>query len=228
VLENPQLPFASALSTLDPQPSTVSMPDYFALLDQPRRPWLEPEELKQKFLALSAAHHPDRVHAATEPEKRAAQQTYTEFNAAYQCLREPRERLRHLLELERGAKPETVQRIPPELMDFSLEVSRLCRDTDKFLAEKAALASPLLLVQLFERGQAWTEKLQGLQRLIQSHNEEAEAQLKKIDAAWTGASSPGSPERQAVLPRLEELWRLLSYFARWNSQLAERIMQLSL
>ncbi len=204
------------------------MTDCFALLGETRRPWLEPESLKAKFLALSAAHHPDRVHAASEAEKRAAQQHYTELNAAYQCLREPRERLRHLLELERGAKPETVQRIPSELMDYSLEVSQLCRQADVFLAEKATVASPLLLVQLFERGQEWTEKLMELQRLIAARSQEAEAELKQIDALWASGASAGLPERQALLQRLEELWRLLSYFARWDSQMRERIVQLSL
>ena len=39
------------------------MTDYFFLLDEPRRPWLEPEAVRAKFLFLSAATHPDRVHA---------------------------------------------------------------------------------------------------------------------------------------------------------------------
>ena len=35
------------------------MTDYFNLLSEPRRPWLNPEALKQKFLNLSAEVHPD-------------------------------------------------------------------------------------------------------------------------------------------------------------------------
>src|SRR6266478_7291458 len=93
------------------------MTDYFALLDEPRRPWIEPDSLKRKFFALSAEDHPDRVHQASDAEKVAAQQRYTELSAAYNCLREPKERLRHLLELERGTKPEDIQRIPSDLMD---------------------------------------------------------------------------------------------------------------
>src|SRR5215472_9636832 len=81
--------------------SRFLMVDYFALLDEPRRPWLDAEPLKEKFLALSATVHPDRVHNLSETERAAAQERYTELNAAYQCLREPKERLHHLLELER-------------------------------------------------------------------------------------------------------------------------------
>ena len=76
--------------------------DCFALLGEPRRPWLDAEALKAKFLTRSAEVHPDRVHQSSEADKLAANQRYTELNAAYNCLREPRHRIRHLLELELG------------------------------------------------------------------------------------------------------------------------------
>src|SRR5438445_2111306 len=101
------------------------MTDYFALLDEPRRPWLDPEVLKARFLALTAEVHPDRVHGATETEKRTANQRYADLNAAYNCLREPKERLLHLLELERGKKPEEVQKIPAGMMDLFAEIGQL-------------------------------------------------------------------------------------------------------
>src|SRR5439155_5175499 len=160
------------------------MIDYFALLNEPRRPWLDPGSLKRKFLALSAKSHPDRVHNASAVEKRDAQQRYTELNAAYNCLRETKERLLHLLELERGEKPNQVQNIPPELMNLSLEVSGICRQTDAFLAEKAGVSSPVLKVQLFERGHEWTEKLMADQKRVNSWHEHLLAELKAIDASW--------------------------------------------
>ena len=79
--------------------------DYFALLGEPRRPWLEPESLKSKFLTLSSEVHSDRVHGASETDKNEAQEHYTSLNAAYNAFESP-ERVAHLLELERGAKPE--------------------------------------------------------------------------------------------------------------------------
>src|SRR5437867_4102695 len=115
------------------------MVDYFALLREPRRPWVNPEALKAKFLAHSAAVHPDRVHDASDAEKRAAHQRYLELNAAFNCLREPAERLRHLMELECGRKPAVVQNVPPALSDQFLEVNRLCRDADAFLQERSQI-----------------------------------------------------------------------------------------
>ncbi|HWX21007.1 MAG TPA: hypothetical protein VN578_13990 [Candidatus Binatia bacterium] len=201
--------------------------DCFALLNEPRRPWLDPDSLKRKFLARSAETHPDRVHNGSESEKRAAQQRYLDLNGAYNCLREPKERLQHLLELELGAKPQQVQDIPPDLMDLFMGVGQLCRDTDAFLAEKSTVTSALLQVGIFERGQEWTEKLVTLQQQIAGRQEAALSELKALDAAWDCTGGPGAA-RQVALKRLEELYRLFSFYGRWSAQIQERIVRLAL
>lgn len=198
------------------------MTDFFALLDEPRRPWLEPEPLKQKFLALSAMVHPDRVHNLGEAERAAAQERYTELNAAYNCLREPKDRLHHLLQLELVALPKDVQRIPSELMDLSLEIGQKCREADALLAEKAKSTSPLLQVKFFERGQEFGENLQAMRQRVNALSDRLIEKLKLIDSAWQS-----DEPRQELLPQLEELYRLFSYFARWDAQLQERAVRLS-
>ena len=198
------------------------MTDFFALLNELRRPWLEPEPLKEKFLALSATVHPDRVHNLGEAERAAAQERYTELNAAYNCLREPKDRLNHLLQLERGAVPKDVQRIPSELMDLSLEIGQKCREADALLEEKAKATSPLLQVKFFERGQEFSDKLQAMRQRVSALNDQLIEKLKLIDSAWQS----GEPHA-ALLPQLEELYRLFSYFSRWNAQLQERAVRLS-
>lgn len=204
------------------------MSDYFSLLDEPRRPWLDPELLKKKFLARSATVHPDRVHTAGDEEKRTAQQRYAELNQAYNCLRNPKERLQHLLELETGAKPQQVQQVPAELMDFFFQVGQLFKQTDAVLAEKARTSSPLLQVQLFETAQEWTEKLNKLQQKLKARQGGLIHELKQLDAQWMDRSQPKQDDKVALLRRLEELYRLFSYFARWESQAQEKIVQLSL
>ena len=206
------------------------MTDAFTLLTEPRRPWLDTDALKQKFLPLSAAAHPDRVHSAGEAEKLAANQRYAELNAAYNCLREPRDRLLHLLELELGAKPSDIQRIPPGTMDLFVEVGQLCRDVDGFITEKAAVTSPLLKVKIFERGMEWTDRLNELLQKINAKREELNAELKSLNARWESAPPIGDPARSAALPleRLEQLYRIFSYIARWSEQIQERVVQLSM
>jgi DnaJ-domain-containing protein 1 len=199
--------------------------DNFALFNEPRRPWIEPDSLKKKFLALSANLHPDKIHSAGELEKSAAAKQFAELNAAYNCLLEPKLRLLHLLEQELGAKPKDIQQIPPALADLFAEVANACRSTDIFLAEKNKATSPLLQVQLFERTQEWIEKLNSLQRKLNELREKLTDELKSLDTVWTATDSNA---HKMLLPRLEELYRLFGYFNRWNGQIQERRVQLSL
>lgn len=202
------------------------MTDYFALLGEPRRPWLEPETLKSKFLALAAESHPDKLSCANESEKLAANRRYAELNAAYNCLAEPKSRLSHLLELNRGVKPSDVQQIPSALADRFAEVATACRNADAFLAEKSKTVSPLLQVQLFERAQEQVGQLRVLQQQLAGLRNKLVEELKSLDALWM--AQPQTDGRTILLCRLEELYRLFGYFNRWNSQIQERIVQLSL
>lgn len=206
------------------------MTDYFALLDEPRRPWPDLDALKARFLRLSSEAHPDRFHAAPADERAAAGQRYAELNAAYQCLNDPRERLLHLLTLERGAKPRDVQRIPPGTMDLFVEIGQTCRDADAFLAERSKVTSPMLKAQMFQRGLEWVDRLNALQQKVNAKREELDAELKRLNAAWDAAPPVGSPDRAAALPldRLEQLYRATSYVTRWTEQIQERLVQLAL
>ena len=196
--------------------------DYFSLLNQPRRPWLDADLLKQKFLTLSANAHPDKIHSASDAEKSAAAKSFAELNAAFTCLADPKSRLLHLLELELGAKPKDIQQIPSALADWFAEIATTCRHADSFLAEKGKVTSPLLQVQLFERGQDWVEKLNALQKKLNGLREEANGKLKSLDEQWVKTDS-----RTEILPKLEELYRLFGYFNRWQNQILERVVQLS-
>ncbi|KAB2650187.1 MAG: DnaJ domain-containing protein [Verrucomicrobia bacterium] len=196
------------------------MKDNYLLLKEPRRLWLEADLLKTKFFALSSEVHPDRIHNAPESEKLAATQRYSELNAAYQCLREPRSRIRHLLELELGAKPSDLTDIPDELMNLFLAVGKEFRDVDTFLAEKAKATSPMVQVQLFESGMERVDQLNNLTRNIFSLRETLLEELKSLDTVWQSGKSH-------QMDRLLNIWRLLSFYERWLAQIQERTVQLS-
>lgn len=204
--------------------------DNFALFEEPRRPWLEADSLKAKFLAYSVECHPDRFHTAPEVERHTAHQRYTQINAAYQCLREPKDRLHHLLELELGSKPRDTQQITADTMDLLMEVAALCRSVDTFLAEKSKVTSPLLKVHWFEKGMQWTDSLNALRTKVATHQEALKEELKGLNSVWDNAPAVGGTARRAALPitRLEEIYRVFSYFTRWTGQLQERLVQLSL
>lgn len=205
------------------------MTDYFALFNEPRRPWLNLDELKTKFLSFSSEVHPDRFHAVGESQKQGLNQRCIELNAAYNCLREPKGRLRHLLELERGAKPVNVQPIPFERISRFMAMGELCREVDLFLREKSSITSPLLKAQAFERGLDWIEKLKASQHKLNEERETLTSELISLDEAWSSAPDVGAPGREEALPlaRLEQLYQLLSYTNRWSDQIQERLLELS-
>ena len=136
----------------------------------------------------------------------------------------------HLLQLEAGEKPGGLTVPPAEAMDLFTAVGRLCRETDQFLAERTRATSPMLKVTFFERGLDWTDQLLNLQGIINSKQKELDAALRSLNEAWAEAPPLGDPGRAARLPlaSLEELYRLSSYLSRWNGQLQERLVHLSL
>ena len=203
--------------------------DCFALLGEPRRPWIDPTPLKTRFLQLSSQTHPDRFHDAPEEERTKANDCYMELNAAYQTLREPKDRLLHLLELEVGTRPKDIQRIPPGTMDLFVEIGQACREVDALLVRKGAAASPLVKVQLIQSSREWIQKLGALQAAVNVKRDEFFLGLQKMNPTWESAEGQNPEVRRTTLPLepLEMSYRGLSYVARWTDQIQQRLSELA-
>lgn len=206
-----------------------TMTDYFVLLNEPRRPWVDAELLKGKFLTLSGEVHPDRFHNAGEAEKSAANVRYTELNTAYRTLSSPKDRLLHLLTLEAGAKPKEIQNIPPGAMELFIEVGQICKQLDYFLLEKGKMSSPIVKAQLFQRSLEWTDEVQSLQERLKEQQDVLDEELQRMNAMWEKAPAIGDAARAGALPleRLEDIYRSFSYLTKWTAQLQERFVQLA-
>jgi curved DNA-binding protein CbpA len=120
--------------------------DYFALFDQPRRPWIDPEKLAQKYHLLARATHPDQPGTATGD--------FAETNKAYRTLRDPKLRLEHLLWLEGHPISSATNEIPNDLAELFMQIAPLKSGDEKKI-------SGLLtrLEQLFEEA---SEQLKAL------------------------------------------------------------------
>jgi DnaJ-domain-containing protein 1 len=199
------------------------MIDNFALLNQPRAPWLDEEELKKVYHALSTSLHPDRIHNLAQEEKTEAGRKFAELNGAYNCLREPKDRLRHLLQLEVGEKPTDIQTVPSDLMEWQFRLAAICRQADKALAVNMASLSPLKKVECFQAAQEQIDALSALNHEFSTHREELHNELKSMGVDWCRTGS-----KTDILIRLEQIYRLLGYFHRWMNQLQERITRLNL
>lgn len=205
------------------------MTDHFAALGEPRRPWIDVEALKQKYLALTSEVHPDRKHGDSESEKQHAHDRYTAFNSAYQCLRDTKTRLSHLLELELTKRPGVVEEIPEEMMELFFRVGELCRTVDQFLSRKREMTSPIARVEWFEKGLDWTERLNTLQNTIAERQARCAEELKLMNSIWASAEALEGDARLAILPirRVEEIYRGFGFTSRWRGQLQDRVVSLS-
>jgi curved DNA-binding protein CbpA len=202
------------------------MKDHFALLGQPRRPWLDAETIQQGFVRAAAEVHPDRVHDAPESVRQSAHDRYTELNAAQLCLRDVRTRLRHLLELERGRKVVDLQEIPEALMALFERLGRQLKAADQHLREVAQATSPLLKVGLFEQGETLREQLRQTQAILHQHRQELEGHLRVLNDQWERLAGDDAEARERLLRDLETLYRLISFHDRWRAQVQERLLKL--
>ena len=189
------------------------MTDAFALLDEPRQPWLDVEVLKGKFLTQSSETHPDKF---TDPaEKETAQARFAELNTAHEMLRDPKRRLQHLLTLERGEKPAEIHAILPETADLFIEVGQLLKPVDGFLAEREKQSSTLLKAQSYAVALDWLEQVNTLQQTITQHLQQLDTQTKALNSNWNCAS-------------IEKLFHQYSYLQKWQMQLNDRAVRLGL
>ena len=199
------------------------MTDYFALLNQTRRPWLDADSLKQEFLALSSLTHPDRFHNSTTGEKTFASDQFAALNSAYQCLKEHRDRLRHLVHLELGRNPGDLKHVPEAMADAFMQIAAACRRAAPLVEGKKRMQSPLLQASFFQQVQPELESLEKLQQRVTGMQADALEQMRKLDAAWIS-----STDREPLVLKLEELAQILGFHSRWLAQLQETHLRLTL
>ena len=101
------------------------MTDYFALLGEARRAWLDPEKLKEKYFARN------RTTAAD-----------AELNEAYRVLSDPKLRLHHLLTLD-GAELTASRPVPPSVAELFWNAGTLLRKVEQWLLRSAEATSTL-------------------------------------------------------------------------------------
>jgi curved DNA-binding protein CbpA len=189
------------------------MTDYFALLEQPRLPWLDPAALKEAYHRKTLQNHPDT--AAPDRER-----DFAEFNEAYQVLQDPKRRLHHLLSLENGAPPSANQTIPQELQELFLLVCALTQRANALLEKTRtasnALSRSLLKPQIVEL----QKEADDLREKVRNLNDAAIEQLREINSEWQN-------DRASQLTPLSNLYLTFAYLGRWSAQLDELAFQLT-
>jgi len=174
--------------------------DFFALFGEARRPWLDPQPLKEKYFALA------REGPAS-----------SELNEAFRVLSDPRLRLRHLLELE-GANLNAGRDVPPTLADLFWNSSVLLRELDRWLLQNAEAPSALTRALLRGERTRLETKLKDLEQELTAAYEAEVMHLR-----GTAISEPISPNE---LKELVERHDALAYLTRLREQVDEKNFQL--
>lgn len=189
------------------------MTDHFAVLEQPRAPWLDPEALKEIYHRKTLQSHPDTA-APDHPGN------FAQLNEAYQVLQDPKRRLHHLLSLEDSAPPAGHQSVPQELEDLFLLIGASTQRANALLEKSRitsnALSRSILLPQVVQMQKEiadFREKIRGL-------DDAASAQLRELSSEW-------SNHDDTHVTALTDLYFKFAYLGRWSSQLEELAFQLA-
>jgi len=187
------------------------MTDHFAMLEQPRLPWLDREALKDVYHAKTLQTHPDS----------GADAGFANLNEAYQVLQDPKRRLQHLLELHEAPHPAANQTVPADLQELFLQIGDLNQRIQPTL-EKIRAASNELSRSLLKGGVlSMRKEIAGLREKVGSMSAAAEEHLKEINSTWR--AGPGEQ-----IDVLQDLYLRFAYLGRWSEQLDELAFQVSL
>ena len=174
------------------------MTDYFALLGEARRPWLEPEKLKDKYFERSRAAAPD-----------------AEMNEAFRVLSDPKLRLHHLLTLA-GADLTAGRPVPPSVAELFWNSGMLLREIAGWLLRNQTAGSTLARALLQpERGKL-AQRLGQLEEQSRAAYEAELAKLPRGEVDW--------PNEMA---QMVERYDSIAYLTRLLAQIAEKRFQLT-
>lgn len=190
------------------------MTDCFALLEQPRRPWLSKEELKRKYYEKTRSTHPDIQGGADRDTASSAA-----INEAYEVLHDPARRLRHLFDLERVPPVTSHREVPAELTTLFPIAGELSQNADRLLQKSRAATNALTKSLLKPELLAVQGEVTRLLDMLKDLYNAALSEIRKIDEIWIG-----DPQQFSVL---QSILTKITYLRRWTSDLEEKQFQLS-
>ena len=188
------------------------MTDLFALLDQPRRPWLDPETLREAFHERTLRQHPDAQ--ASGADGSSADADFARINEAFQTLSDPKLRLQHLLALAGHASTSRFDSVPANIADLFPAIAQVTQDAtrvaDKATGATTALSRSLLTGEIVQV----RNRIAALLTTLTELKAEADAELQQLDATFAEGD-------EVAMAALQRLYVRYSYLRRWMAQLEE-------
>jgi curved DNA-binding protein CbpA len=191
------------------------MTDYFALLGEVRRPWIDSNALKQKYHQLTLQLHPDlgsRNQASSEDTDSLA-----ELNEAFRVLQDPKLRLQHLLMLENAA-PVAARSVPPALANLFWDTGASLINLDAILEKQNSTGHLTQALGKSEIADAEMRTREILDQLRSLYNDALD-NVRRTDPLWLA-------DPAAHVSTLVDLYDSFSYLSRLIEQVNERLLRL--
>lgn len=183
----------------------MNVADYFAMLGQPRQPFLDEKALEGAFHSRARTLHPD---VATEESS----ERFAELNRAFGTLRDPRSRLEHLLTLEGAAAGD--QSVELELAELFARAAEMANHIRGELADTEAAGSAIADSVRRLRRRELREELAPVMKELRVYETEARAELQTLNESW-------QRDRAGSLASARRLQQRFAFLQRWLSTLAE-------
>lgn len=187
--------------------------DCFAALGLPRTAAFDEQALQRAYTEHSRAAHPD--HGGSEAHA-------AHVNAAYETLRAPEKRLKHLLEVAGPEEASAWRTVPLDeaMMALFSELGKAMDASAKFLDRKSKAASALAKALLAGEELRHREVLERIGFEIEQRRGDMEAQLPSLDAVLAQGDADGAWKQLAAMQAR------FAYLAKWQAQVRERLLQL--
>ena len=187
------------------------MTDYFALLRQPHQPHLDDRALEHAFHERARLLHPDAAGANEGAE-------FAQLNTAFNVLRDPRLRLRHLLELESVTPAKEL--LAPELVKLFSRAAEISHRAKAEIGKKPGSDSAIARsVAQLKRSQIRAE-LVAVLRELEANKAGAESDLEDLNAIW-------DMERATAIAEVMHLQQRFTVLHRWMDTLGELQFELA-
>ena len=178
--------------------------DHFATLGLGRSAALDDGLVRERFHELSRDAHPDTEGGDEE--------AFAAINEAQRVLRSPSARLKHLIELEFGDRPNSTGAMSEALMELFAEVGGALSLADEAIAKRRAATTAVAKALLAGAEMAAQQALMSAGGSLMARRREREAGLGEIELG----------NREALVTACHEL----SFLEKWQAQVQERLGEL--
>ncbi|MDH4477037.1 MAG: J domain-containing protein [Verrucomicrobiaceae bacterium] len=190
------------------------MMDAFERLGLERGAVLDEEVLKAAWIEQGRAVHPDQAGGDA--------MLSAEVNAAYEVLREPETRLKHLLEVEFPEASAMWATVPMEeaLMQVFMKLGPVLQRVEAFAKKKAAATSALAEALLMGEQMRVQEELEERMEALGALRDGLEAGLVEVDVLR------GEGDAGKAMEAMRVLRAKFAYVGKWQRQGREALMKL--